>query len=73
MRLADLLVVGEDHAAARATQGLVRRRRDDMRMRQRARMGAAGDEPGEMRHVHHEIGADLVGDAAKAAKSMTRE
>ena len=31
-------------------------------------MDAAGDEPGEMRHVHHEVGADLVGNRAKAGK-----
>ena len=31
-------------------------------------MHAAGDEPGEMRHVDHEPGADLVGDLAEAAK-----
>ena len=33
------------------------------------RMRAAGDEAGEMRHVDHEIGADLVGDLAEAARS----
>ena len=31
-------------------------------------MRAAGDQPGEMRHVDHEIGADLVGDLAEAAE-----
>ena len=39
-----------------------------MGVRQRARMRAAGDQPGEMRHVDHEIGADLVGDLAEARK-----
>src|SRR5579883_3166266 len=63
---ADLRILADDHAAARAAQGLVRRRRHDMGVRQRARIDAAGDEPGEMRHVHHEIGADLVGDPAEA-------
>ncbi len=28
-------------------------------------MHPAGDQPGEMRHVDHQIGADLVGDRAK--------
>ena len=31
-------------------------------------MRAAGDEAGEMRHVDHQIGADLVGDLAEAAE-----
>ena len=64
--LGELLVVGEDHAAARPAQRLVRGRGDDMRVRERARMRAAGDESGEMRHVDHQIGADLVGDLAEA-------
>ena len=37
-------------------------------VRQRARMHAAGHQPGEMRHVHHEIGADFVGDRAEAGE-----
>ena len=37
-----------------------------MRMRERARMRAAGDKPGKMRHVDHEVGADLIGDLAEA-------
>ena len=64
--LGELLVVGEDHAAARAAQGLVRGRGDDMGVRERRGMRAARDQPGEMRHVDHEIGADLVGDRAEA-------
>ncbi len=70
--LADILVVAEDHAAARAAQRLMRCGGDDMRMRQRARMDAAGDEPGEMRHIDHEIGADGLRDLAEAAKSIMR-
>ena len=31
-------------------------------------MRAAGDEAGEMRHVDHQVGADLVGDLAEAAE-----
>ena len=63
---ADLLVVGQDHAAARAAQRLVRRGGDDMRVRKRRGMRAAGDEAGEMRHVDHQIGADFVADLAEA-------
>ena len=31
-------------------------------------MQARRDQPGEMRHVHHELGADLVGDLTEAGK-----
>ena len=67
--LRELLVVGEDQAAARAAQRLVRGRGDDMGVRERARMRAAGHEAGEMRHVDHQVGADLVGDLAEARGS----
>ena len=33
---------------------------------QRARMHAAGDQAGEVRHVDHQIGADRIGDLAEA-------
>ena len=62
------LVIGEDGAAARPAQRFVRRCGHDMRMRQRARMRAAGNEAGKMRHVHHQIGTDFVGNVAEAAK-----
>ena len=64
--LGDLLVIAQDHAAARAAQRLVRGGGHDMRMRQRRRMRAAGDEAGNVRHVDHQIGADRVGDLAEA-------
>ena len=66
--LAEFLVVGEDEAAARAAQRLVRGRGHDMGVRERARMRAAGDEAGEMRHVDHQLGADAVGDLAEGAE-----
>ena len=31
-------------------------------------MHAAGDEAGEMRHIDHQIGADLIGDLAETAE-----
>ena len=31
-------------------------------------MHPAGDQPGKMRHVDHQIGADLIGDRAKTGK-----
>ena len=55
---ADLLIVGQHHAGARAAQGLVRGGGDHMGMWQRARMEPCGDQPCEMRHVDHQIGAD---------------
>ena len=63
--LGQILVIGEDHAAARAAQGLVRGRRCDMGVRERARIDAAGDEAGDMRHVDHQERADFVGDGAE--------
>ncbi len=63
--LADLVVHREDHAAARAAQRLVRGGGDDVRVRQRARVHLAGDQPGEMRHVDHQIGADRIRDLAE--------
>ncbi len=41
----------------------------DMRVRQRAGKDAGGDQPGEMRHIDHEIRADLIGDAADPGES----
>ena len=67
--LADLLVIGQHHAGARAAQRLVRRGGDDMGVRQRARMQARGDQAGEMRHVDHEIGADASRRSGGSARS----
>ena len=64
--LGDLLVVRQDHAAARAAQRLVRRGGHHMRVREWRGMRAAGNEPGEMRHVDEQVGADLVADFAEA-------
>ena len=63
--LGERFVVAQDQAAARAAQRFVRGGGGDMGMRHRRSMDAAGDEAGEMRHVHQEIGADAVGDLAK--------
>ena len=44
---------------------------DDVRVRDRVEVAAehpAGDEAGEMRHVDHQVGPDLVGNLAKARK-----
>src|SRR5690606_9097730 len=60
--LGELLVGGQDHATARAAEGLVRGGGDHVRVRHRVGVQAGGDQPGEVRHVHHQVGADLVGD-----------
>src|SRR5580704_2903735 len=64
--LADLGVGRQHHAAARAAQGLVGRRRHDMGMRQWGGIDAGGDEAGIVRHIDHEEGANLVGHLAEA-------
>ena len=59
------LLAAEDHAAARAAERLVDRRRDDVGVRDRARVLAGGDQAREMGHVDEEEGADRVGDLAE--------
>ena len=58
----------KDHARARAAQGFVRGRGNDVRVRHWRRMRAAGDQSGEVRHVDHEQRARLVGDLAHAGE-----
>ena len=62
---AEFRVLREDHAAPRAAKRLVRRRRHDIRPRQRAWMHAARDESRDVRHVDHEVGADRLGDGGE--------
>ncbi|CAB4721675.1 unannotated protein [freshwater metagenome] len=62
-----VLLRGEHHAAARATQGLVGGRGDDVGVGHRVLVAGedlARDETGEVRHVDHQGGTDLVGDLA---------
>ena len=61
-----VLLAAEDQPAARAAERLVDGGRDDVGVRHRVRVQAGGDEPGEVRHVDHQVGADLVGDLAEA-------
>ncbi|MOA04655.1 hypothetical protein D3C78_1242220 [compost metagenome] len=61
-------VIGKDHAAAGAAQGLVGGGGDDMGVRHRVRIFAAGDQTGIMGHVDHQISADFVGYSAEAGK-----
>ena len=59
-------LVAEDHTAAGTAKGLVRGGRDDVRVRNGARMEACGNETGDVRHVDPEDGAALVGDLTEA-------
>ena len=52
------LLLAHDDAAARTAQTFVRRGGDEVRVRNRARMLAAGDEPGDVRHVDEKNRAD---------------
>ena len=63
--LGQVLVVGEDHAAARPAQRLVGGGRDDMGVRERRRVRSARDQPCKMCDVDDEIGADCVADRAE--------
>ena len=60
--LGDRRVVGQDDAAARAAEGLVRGGGRDVRVRHRGGVQPGGDQAGEVRHVDHQVGVDLVGD-----------
>ena len=60
-----VLLAAEDRAGARAAQRLVRGERDDVGVRDRRRVRAAGDEPGDVRGVDEQQRADLVGDRAE--------
>jgi hypothetical protein len=57
-----IAIIGENHAAARAAQGLVRRGRRKMSVRKWRRMRASRHEPGKMSDVDHEISADRIAD-----------
>ena len=63
-----VLLAAEDHAAARAAEGLVDRRRDDVGVLDRVGVLAGGDEAGEVGHVDHQLGADRVGDLAEGGE-----
>ena len=59
------LIIGQDQTATRPAQGLVRRRGNDMGVRQRIRIETGRDKPGVMRHIDHQICANFVGDPAE--------
>ena len=63
--LGDVGVVGQDHTTARAAKGLVGGARDDVGVRHRVGVKTRGHQAGEMRHVHHQVGAHQVRDTAE--------
>ena len=63
--LRDSSVACEDHAAARAGERLVRRRRRHVCVRHGVRVQPGRDQAAEVRHVDQEQGAHLVRDAAE--------
>ena len=56
----------EDQAAARPAQGLVRGGRDDVRVRERARVDARRDEARDVGHVDEQQRPDAMGDLRHA-------
>ena len=60
--LEQVLIVREDEAAARTTKGLMAGGRDDVRIRNRGRMRARGNQAGDMGHVDHKVCADFMRD-----------
>ena len=60
------LRLGQDDAAARAAQGLVRGRGDEIGMRHRVGVNPSRDQAGIMRHIDHKIRANLLGNLGHA-------
>ncbi len=58
----------KDHTAARAAQGFMGRRRHDMGVRHRVRVGTACNQTGEMGHIDHQVRADLIGNRPHPGK-----
>ena len=55
----------QNHPAAGAAQGFLRGGSNNLGVGQRRRMRAAGHQPGNVRHIHHQPRAHGVGDGAK--------
>ena len=51
-----------------AAQGFVRGRGGDVGVRKRALVQTSGHKASDMRHIHHQLGADFVSDFAEAGK-----
>ena len=66
--LGNLGIIRQNHAAARAAQRFVGRRRYHVRPLQGIRMLPAGNQTGKMGHVNHQISANLIGNLPKTCK-----
>jgi len=58
----------QNHAAARTAQGLVRGGGGDVGVRKWALVQTGGHKAGDVGHIYHQLGADLVGNLAEAGK-----
>ena len=65
---AEFLIASEDDAAARAAQRLVGGRGNDICMRHGIRMLPCGNQPRDMRHIHHEERTDRLCNRPDALK-----
>ena len=65
---AELLIASKDEAAARTAQGLVRGRRHDIGVRDRARMLPCGNKSCDVRHIHQKDCTDRLCDCSDAFK-----
>ena len=65
---AQRLIIRQDDAATTCAQCLVRCRCYDMRMRNRIGMQTSSHQTGDMRHINHQIGTDLVSHLAESCK-----
>ena len=64
-----VLLPAEDHPAARSAQRLVRRRRDEIGVRDRAGVHACRDQPGDVRHVGDDRRAHARRPSRRSARS----
>ncbi len=60
-----MVAVGQDEPAARTPQGLMRGGSDEIGVSDRRGMDPTGDQPRDMRHIHHQISAHVSGDGAE--------
>ena len=66
--LGQRLVICQNHATTGATQRLVRCGGADVGVRHRRRVHARGDQTGVVRHVHQEVGSNLIGHGANTSE-----
>ena len=62
------LLAAENHTAARTAEGLMRGGGDDIRRGNGRGMLAGSHKTCNVRHIHHEISADLIGNRAEACE-----